>query len=106
MRMSSLPAKVASAQVFGVLVFGVVATAASTPFSIALAQSAPRAADNCLLEPGTDGASQGKHWYYRLERGTGRKCWYLRDADDKSARADAPSQVPAEKPEPRRAEAA
>jgi hypothetical protein len=104
--MSSLPAKVASAQVFGVLVFGVVATAASTPFSIAQAQSAPRAADNCLLEPGTDALPQGKHWYYRIERGTGRKCWYTRDADDTSARADAPSAVPADKPAPRRADAA
>jgi hypothetical protein len=100
--MSSLPAKFASAQVFGVLVFGVVATAAST----ALAQSASRAADNCLLEPGTDTLPQGKHWYYRIERGTGRKCWYTRDADDTSARAEAPSAAPADKPAPRRAEAA
>jgi hypothetical protein len=95
--MSSLPAKFASA-----LVFGVVATAAST----ALAQSAPRATDNCLLEPGTDALPQGKHWYYRIERGTGRKCWYTRDADDTGARAEAPSAVPADKPAtPRRAEA-
>src|SRR5215470_15253366 len=97
MRMPNLPAKFASA-----VVFGVVATAAST----ALAQNAPRAADNCLLEPSTDTALQGKHWYYRIERGTGRKCWYLRDPDDTSARAEAPTAVPAEKPAPRRAEAA
>ncbi len=95
--MPNLPAKFASA-----LVFGVVATAASST----LAQSAPRAADNCLLEPSTDALPQGKHWYYRIERGTGRKCWYTRDVDDTSARIEAPSTAPAEKPVPKRADAA
>jgi len=95
--MPKLPAKFASA-----IVLGVMATAAST----AQAQSAPRAADSCLLEPSTDTALQGKHWYYRIERGTGRKCWYLRDPDDKTARTETPNPAPAEKPESRRAETA
>ncbi|MBY0381735.1 MAG: hypothetical protein K2W78_07465 [Xanthobacteraceae bacterium] len=35
-----------------------------------------QAADDCLAGPkGT--TPQGSHWYYRLEKGTGRKCWYL-----------------------------
>jgi len=34
------------------------------------------AADDCLSGP--KGATpQGSHWYYHLEKGTGRKCWYL-----------------------------
>lgn len=44
------------------------------------------AADNCLTAP-KDKTPEGKHWYYRLERGTKRQCWYLRGEDDKSARA-------------------
>src|SRR5262245_1941813 len=35
-----------------------------------------RAADECLSGPkGT--APAGSHWYYRVERSTGRHCWYL-----------------------------
>jgi len=34
------------------------------------------AADDCLTSPrGT--APQGSHWYYRVDRSTGRHCWYL-----------------------------
>src|ERR1700712_4575301 len=47
---------------------------------------AQAAADNCLTAP-KDKTPEGKHWYYRLERGTKRQCWYLRDEDDKAARA-------------------
>jgi hypothetical protein len=47
---------------------------------------AQAAADNCLTSP-KDKAPEGRHWYYRLERGTKRQCWYLRGEDDKSARA-------------------
>lgn len=48
------------------------------------APSAPPAATNtanatsdCLASP-KGVAPQGQHWYYRLERGTKRQCWYLR----------------------------
>jgi hypothetical protein len=92
--MSNLSAKFASA-----LVLGAVAGAAST----ALPPSKAHAADNCLQEP-RDATPQGKHWYYRIERGTGRKCWYLRGEEEQSA--DAPSAVPAEKPAPQSADAA
>ena len=44
-----------------------------------------RAADDCLTEP-NGGTPQGKHWFYRIERGSGRHCWYLRGEDEKSAR--------------------
>ena len=47
---------------------------------------AQTAVDKCLTAP--KGATpEGSHWYYRLERGTKRQCWYLRDESDKSARA-------------------
>jgi hypothetical protein len=47
---------------------------------------AAAAADNCLTAP-KDKTPAGSHWRYRLERGTKRQCWYLRDENDKSARA-------------------
>jgi hypothetical protein len=50
---------------------------------------AQAAADNCLTAP-KDKTPAGGHWYYRLERGTKRQCWYLRDENDKSARAAPP----------------
>jgi hypothetical protein len=63
---------------------------------------AQAAADNCLTAP-KDKTPAGGHWYYRLERGTKRQCWYLRDENDKSARAaprdssaDAEDSAPAE----------
>ena len=40
--------------------------------------SAPvRAANDCIAGP-TAPSPQGQHWYYRIDRPTGRKCWYLR----------------------------
>jgi hypothetical protein len=47
----------------------------------AVSQDAPSppnaAADDCLASPKAT-APQGQHWYYRVERGTKRQCWYLR----------------------------
>ena len=49
-----------------------------------LAIMSPGAADDCL--PGPNGASpQGQHWFYRLEKETKRKCWYLRTASERTA---------------------
>jgi hypothetical protein len=36
----------------------------------------PVAAADCLTEPNRD-APPGQHWYYHLDRGTDRKCWYV-----------------------------
>ena len=47
---------------------------------------AQAAVDKCLTAP-KGVTPEGSHWYYRLERGTKRQCWYLRDENDKSARA-------------------
>jgi hypothetical protein len=55
----------------------------------AVSQNAPPATPNaadtaseCLASP-KGAAPQGQHWYYRLERGTKRQCWYLRAAGGK-----------------------
>jgi hypothetical protein len=47
---------------------------------------APDEADKCLAGPkGT--APQGSHWYYRVERGTKRHCWYVGEEKEKVARS-------------------
>jgi hypothetical protein len=96
--MSNVPAKIASA-LFVTAAVGLGAAAMGLPNYTA------KAADDCLTEP-RDATPQGQHWYYRSERGTGRKCWYLRGEGEPSARADTPAAVASEKPAPRRQEAA
>src|ERR1700690_2631760 len=41
------------------------------------------AANDCLESPNKSTPSGG-HWYYHLERGTQRKCWYFADEAAKS----------------------
>src|SRR5258707_7525534 len=80
--MSNRPAKFV-----GALFASILAGATFAPVTDIHAQAAA-AADNCLTAP-KDKTPAGSHWYYRLERGTKRPCWYLRDEKDKSARAAA-----------------
>ena len=42
----------------------------------ALATRTSRAADECLSKPNAT-APRGSHWYYRIDRPTQRRCWYL-----------------------------
>jgi hypothetical protein len=42
------------------------------------------AATSCLSKPNRT-ASAGGHWYYRIDRATHRKCWYLKQAGAKQA---------------------
>ncbi|MDA9466261.1 hypothetical protein [Bradyrhizobium sp. CCBAU 53415] len=70
----------------------------------ALSQNAPtasstaNAATECLAAP-KSAAPQGQHWYYRLDRTTKRKCWYLRAAGDKdSARTAQTAQAAGDTP--------
>jgi hypothetical protein len=59
-----------------------------------------KAADNCLSAPkGT--APAGSHWHYRLDRSTKRKCWYVREEGNKTAKT-----APAQQESPLPAEAA
>lgn len=41
--------------------------------------AAPGAAD-CLAAPNR-APEEGQHWYFRTDRETNQKCWYLRDRD-------------------------
>lgn len=57
---------------------------------------ASQAADDCLAEPNA-AAPDGSHWYYHVDRATGRQCWYLGSAGGKvpqHASQDAPSVSP------------
>jgi hypothetical protein len=84
MRMSNESARFASAIFVGVLV-------ALSPTPVFFGDA--RAADNCLSEPNGE-TPAGKHWYYRIEHGTGRHCWYLRGEDEKATRAGASEFAP------------
>jgi hypothetical protein len=42
----------------------------------ALAIAARPAAADCLTEPNRD-TPAGQHWYFHLDHGSDRKCWYL-----------------------------
>lgn len=64
--------------------------------SIALAtipQPAAGAPDACLTEP-KPATPAGQHWYYRIEHGTGRHCWYLRDVGGNTAQSAAVNTAP------------
>ena len=51
-----------------------------------IALSTVGAAEECLTRP-KDETPAGKHWYYRIERGTKRQCWYLREQSDTAPQA-------------------
>src|ERR1700744_4101899 len=88
MRMSNFGTRLASALLLSV-------AASLTLF----AGNSAAHADSCITEPKTE-TPQGKHWYFRLERGTGRHCWYLRGEDEASARTPAAEPVASAKPAP------
>jgi hypothetical protein len=77
MRMSSRTAEFASAILIGATV-GVFAGAYLITMPYA-------ASDDCVTQP-TGNTPQGQHWFYRIERGSKRHCWYLRGDAEKSSR--------------------
>jgi hypothetical protein len=82
-----------SAKFVAALLAGIVAGA---PLP-AVSQSAPSAAEDCLAAP-KGAAPEGQHWYYRIDRGTKRQCWYLREEGARPAQAAANSQPAASPP--------
>jgi hypothetical protein len=55
------------------------------------------AADDCAAKPGAT-APQGSHWYYRIERASGRHCWYLGPVGAKVHARETPARVSSPKP--------
>src|SRR3989442_181393 len=81
--MASRIAKFASA-IFASLLAGAPITIITSSFT--------HAASDCQTEPGS--ARQGQHWYYRIQHGTKRHCWYLRE-EGKGAEQKTSSEAPA-----------
>lgn len=72
--MSNRTAIIALAVVAGfVSIIGITSSVSAAP-----ADEAAPAADECLAAPKA-ATPKGAHWYYRIEKGTKRKCWYLAD---------------------------
>ena len=60
-------------------------------------QDSANANDDCLGSP--KGATpQGQHWFYRVERGTKRQCWYLREEGAKTAQSTQTATTPKTEP--------
>jgi hypothetical protein len=75
--MADQTAKVASA-IFASLLVGAPITINTSSFV--------HAAGDCQTEPGGE-ARRGQHWYYRIEHGTKRHCWYLREEGEGAEQA-------------------
>ncbi|HEY4984996.1 MAG TPA: hypothetical protein VII39_00110 [Bradyrhizobium sp.] len=58
----------------------------STPDSIT---SAATSSTECLTTPSRE-SSQGQHWFYRMEPGTNKRCWFLRDQAERTSQAASP----------------
>jgi len=75
----------------------------------AQAKATPQAkADECLARPGTT-TPKGSHWFYRIERPSNRRCWYLGPAGQKvraerAARTERAIPIPAPAPAELRAD--
>ena len=57
------------------------------------------AADDCLAGPNRPPA-QGGHWYYRIDHGNNRKCWYLVEPGGPTAEAPESQLSPEATPPP------
>jgi hypothetical protein len=62
-------------------------------------------ADDCLSAP-KDETPEGSHWYYRIEHGTKRHCWYLRQEGEQQTPAAAPNPSLSATPMPPKTEGA
>lgn len=62
-----------------------------TSVSVNAAPAAEPAAQNECLSAPKGATPAGAHWYYRVEKGTKRKCWYLADEVAKTKTAVTPA---------------
>jgi hypothetical protein len=72
------------------MIAAVAASFGALMISAESSQAAP-AAETCATSP-KGAAPAGSHWYYRTDRTSQRKCWYLASEDGKARRAAAPAQ--------------
>jgi len=63
----------------------------------AVTHDAARAADDCLAAPKGE-TPEGSHWYYRIEHGSKRHCWYLRGEGEKLSQTAPPNSSAAAAP--------
>jgi hypothetical protein len=61
------------------------------------AEKPEKAVDDCLTAPSGE-APSAQRWVYRIERGSQRHCWYLRDKSEQRASQPTPSIAAAAKP--------
>jgi hypothetical protein len=73
---------------------------AQTTATTAAQPKAQAKADECLARPGA-AAPKGSHWYYRIDRPTKRRCWYIGAQKARSAASTERTEA-AERPAPRR----
>lgn len=86
--------------VAGAMFLGLVASGNAFAAPDAAAPAATAAATECLAAPKSE-TPPGGHWYYRTDRTTKRKCWYVGDASAKTSKVATakPSRPAAPKPE-------
>lgn len=97
--MGNRTAKFISALIGSIIAGAPLAAVSQDAPSAPSAASTANAAADCLASP-KGAAPQGQHWFYRVERGTKRQCWYLRAEGPKAtqsaqATTDAPDAAPA-----------
>ena len=90
--MSNRTAAIAFAAITGCVSTLGITSALGNPASTASGTAASAAADECLPGPKAT-TPPGGHWYYRIEKGTKRKCWYLGDAGAKTKKSGATAPV-------------
>src|SRR5262245_54085033 len=87
-----------------------IASIVSSANLVAAPENTEQPADTCLTSP-REYTPPGTRWRYRMERSTGRQCWFLKDDVEKTAgKASEPTtaatEEPAAAPAPRRKESA
>jgi hypothetical protein len=92
--MSNRSAKFVPALFAGLLAGASLAAVTDLRAQTTQAQATQPPADNCLAAPGSK-TPPGGHWYYRIDRATKRKCWYLREENGKAALATPQESSPA-----------
>ena len=65
--------------------------------AVSLKTTSADAVDQCLAAPNATSPA-GKHWYYRLNKTTGIRCWYLAEKTKKVRSETSPIPVPTRKP--------